>query len=185
MPQVKAAEDLSFVRSLIDDLPKNVTVPMPFSLGTMIETPDALAQISQLAQAADFGAFGCNDLTLAHTALPRTAIPRRAFVAAHGYDPYKKLPRDLLENVKDGIAKLPAGYDVRLCGEFAATPNGLLFAHETPAIGASVLAPSQNSAAAVLIAREIAHHKRKGEVPEKTSDPLGMLRRLLKTTLRR
>ncbi len=180
IPQVQTADDIHFVQGLIDSLPDR-PAEGSYKLGAMIETPQALSNIESLAQLG-FISFGMNDLVLSHTHLPRYQSVRQAHKEQHGVDPYKTPPSDLFVKINAALARVPEGVDVRLCGEFASTVDGFLFAERHPKISSVVVPPSPESAFNMMVAQEILYHQKRGSQPPKTTDPTGVLKALLRHT---
>jgi phosphoenolpyruvate-protein kinase (PTS system EI component) len=110
IPMVSTVEALQTCRRLLGDV-----TDQPVPLGAMVETPEAIAIIDELATAADFLSIGSNDLTAALLGLDRRDP---ALTPARAGEP---VVRDAIAaTVRAGAA---AGTPVSICGDAASDPS--------------------------------------------------------------
>jgi phosphoenolpyruvate-protein kinase (PTS system EI component) len=110
IPMVSTVEALQTCRRLLGEL-----TDQPVPLGAMVETPEAIAIIDDLAAAADFLSIGSNDLSAALLGLDRR-------------DPALTPARTLEPVVRDAIAATvragaTTGTPVSICGDAASEPS--------------------------------------------------------------
>ncbi len=96
--------------------PRVVGVPAP-PLGAMLETPAAIADLTELLAAADFFSLGTNDLTAATLGVQRTDPRTGPAAAAH--------PEVMSQVVRAVDLTRTAGRPLSVCGDAAADPTVL------------------------------------------------------------
>jgi phosphoenolpyruvate-protein kinase (PTS system EI component) len=110
IPMVSTVAALQTCRRLLGEV-----TDQPVPLGAMVETPEAIAIIDDLAAAADFLSIGSNDLTAALLGLDRRDP---ALTPARAAEP---VVRDAIAaTVRAGAA---AGTPVSICGDAASEPS--------------------------------------------------------------
>jgi len=110
IPMVSTVAALQTCRRLLSEV-----TDQPIPLGAMVETPEAIAIIDELAAAADFLSIGSNDLTAALLGLDRRDP---ALTPARAAEP---IVRDAIAaTVRAGAA---AGTPVSICGDAASDPS--------------------------------------------------------------
>jgi pyruvate,orthophosphate dikinase len=139
IPLVMVPEELKRMRELCT---KSMTkalggVPIPFTIGTMIELPRACVVADRIAQYADFFSFGTNDLTQTTFGLSRDDagrfLPSYIEQGVLPSDPFAVLDPDgvgaLIElGVRGGRSTKP-GLKVGICGEHGGEPSSVEFCH--------------------------------------------------------
>ncbi|MGW7406053.1 phosphoenolpyruvate--protein phosphotransferase [Streptomyces sp. NPDC054833] len=113
IPMVASVDELHACRRLLKAAASEVGVPMP-SLGIMVELPEAVAAVDDLAREAAFLSIGSNDLTCQILGLDRRDPTATPAMAAH-------------PAVLDAIARVVTaahrhGRQVSVCGDAAAHP---------------------------------------------------------------
>ena len=113
-------------------------VPMPFHLGTMIETPRAALVAESIATQAEFFSFGTNDLTQMTMGLSRDDagrfLPQYLKLGLYEHDPFRSIDvKGVGQLVKMAVAKGRAARpDIHLgvCGEHGGDPASVMFFHQ-------------------------------------------------------
>jgi pyruvate,orthophosphate dikinase len=139
IPIVMVPEELRLLRELVTRTMDKALggVPIPYTIGTMIELPRACVVADRIAQHADFFSFGTNDLTQTTFGLSRDDAGR--FLPAYidkgvlPNDPFAVLDPDgvgaLIElGVRQGRSTKP-GLKVGICGEHGGEPSSVEFCH--------------------------------------------------------
>lgn len=118
IPAVKTGEDVSFVRDLL----KKHAAGMSVSLGAMIETREACANIEGVAQNASFISFGTNDLGAAVLGVPRND---RDYQSLH----MRRLAPEVLDVIAATVSRAQNAnpyIHISLCGEAARDLQSLI-----------------------------------------------------------
>lgn len=110
---------------------------IPFSFGTMIETPRAALRAERMAEFADFFSFGTNDLTQLSFGFSRDDIgeflPRYLDDKIFEDDPFQTLDQPVIgELIKIGTErgrKARKNLKVGICGEHGGDPESVKFCH--------------------------------------------------------
>ncbi len=139
IPLVMVPEELRRLRELCTKAMTKALggVPIPFTIGTMIELPRACVVADRIAQHADFFSFGTNDLTQTTFGLSRDDagrfLPSYVEQGVLPNDPFAVLDPDgvgaLIElGVRGGRSTKP-GLKVGICGEHGGEPSSVEFCH--------------------------------------------------------
>jgi pyruvate,orthophosphate dikinase len=139
IPIVMVPEELRRLRELVHAQMEKALggVPIPYTIGTMIELPRACVVADRIAQHADFFSFGTNDLTQTTFGLSRDDagrfLPTYIEKGVLPADPFAVLDQDgvgaLIElGVRGGRATKP-GLKVGICGEHCGEPSSVEFCH--------------------------------------------------------
>jgi pyruvate,orthophosphate dikinase len=112
--------------------------PMPFHLGTMIETPRAALVAESIATQAEFFSFGTNDLTQMTMGLSRDDagrfLPHYLKLGIYEHDPFRSIDaKGVGQLVQMAVAKGRAARpDIHLgvCGEHGGDPASVAFFHQ-------------------------------------------------------
>jgi len=139
IPLVMVPEELKRMRELCTKAMTKALggVPIPFTIGTMIELPRACVVADRIAQHADFFSFGTNDLTQTTFGLSRDDagrfLPSYVEQGVLPSDPFAVLDPDgvgaLIElGVRGGRSSKP-GLKVGICGEHGGEPSSVEFCH--------------------------------------------------------
>ena len=115
LPMVVSAAEVRTVRTLLDQLRRELAVAEPIQVGAMIETPAAAITADQIAEVTDFLSIGTNDLTQYTLAMDR-GHPELAgqLDALH-----PAVLRLIAAAARAGVAR---GRMVAVCGSLAADP---------------------------------------------------------------
>jgi pyruvate,orthophosphate dikinase len=139
IPIVMVPEELRRLRELVHAQMEKALggVPIPYTIGTMIELPRACVVADRIAQHADFFSFGTNDLTQTTFGLSRDDagrfLPTYIEKGVLPADPFAVLDQDgvgaLIElGVRGGRSTKP-GLKVGICGEHGGEPSSVEFCH--------------------------------------------------------
>jgi pyruvate, orthophosphate dikinase len=139
IPIVMVPEELRRLRELVHaQMDKALGgVPIPYTIGTMIELPRACVVADRIAQHADFFSFGTNDLTQTTFGLSRDDagrfLPTYIEKGVLPADPFAVLDQEgvgaLIElGVRGGRSTKP-GLKVGICGEHGGEPSSVEFCH--------------------------------------------------------
>lgn len=144
VPLTVSYKELIHQRKIVDSVYKEVCEKMqikkiPFSFGTMIETPRAALRAERMAQFADFFSFGTNDLTQLSFGFSRDDIgeflPRYLDDKIFEDDPFQTLDQQVIgELIRLGTErgrKARKDLKVGLCGEHGGDPESVKFCHRT------------------------------------------------------
>ena len=141
VPLVATAEELKFVRRIIDQVWTQIdgSQPRPYQVGTMIELPRAALQAETIAEHADFFSFGTNDLTQTCWGLSRddTADMLTRYEAQKiiDRDPFRTIDRGgvgtLVRLAVEGGRKTQASLRFGICGEHGGDPDSIDFFEKT------------------------------------------------------
>jgi pyruvate,orthophosphate dikinase len=139
VPLVACAEEIAFLRGLIDTTAESVFESnghrLEYSVGTMIELPRAAVCAETLAPYVDFVSFGTNDLTQMTFGFSRD--DSRRFIDAYlekgilSADPFLTIDRAGVGGlIQMAVRKLRAakpGIKIGVCGEHAGDPSSIGF----------------------------------------------------------
>ncbi len=133
-PLIIARSEFDFIKERIDAVAKTIAgetgETIPYSVGTMIETPRACLQAGELAQSAAFFSFGSNDLTQTCLALSRDdAAAFFGDYAAKGIfsiNPFATIDKEgtgaLIKIAVKRARSAQPGIKIGICGEHAGDP---------------------------------------------------------------
>jgi pyruvate,orthophosphate dikinase len=139
IPIVMVPEELRRLRELVAAQMEKALggVPIPYTIGTMIELPRACVVADRIAPHADFFSFGTNDLTQTTFGLSRDDAGR--FLGTYiekgvlPNDPFAVLDPDgvgaLIELGVRGGRSVKPGLKVGICGEHGGEPSSVEFCH--------------------------------------------------------
>lgn len=174
IPQVQSAYDVLYVQQWIEEVlaEEGQVQAQNFSIGSMIETNEALEHIIEISGMSSFLCVGMNDLVQVNQKVSRQWKERQEHLVAQGFDPYRQVPQHILEKVSGALHSVQEA-DIRLCGEFASTVDGLLFANDNKT-GHVVVTPTQQCVYInPIIAEEILWRQRTGKTnPPESTDPI-------------
>jgi pyruvate,orthophosphate dikinase len=139
IPLVMVPEELRRLRELVQRTMDKALggVPIPYTIGTMIELPRACVVADRIAPHADFFSFGTNDLTQTTFGLSRDDagrfLPSYIEQGVLPNDPFAVLDPEgvgaLIElGVRGGRSTKP-GLKVGICGEHGGEPSSVEFCH--------------------------------------------------------
>lgn len=109
LPCVTTAEEVAILQDLVMQVAEETLPEAHRALlrrGVMIETPEAIQNIRQIAPLCDALYVGTNDLTAGLTGLPRHQLDHTAWMQARGYagrSPFEVLVPEVLEPLRKGI----------------------------------------------------------------------------------
>lgn len=141
-PLIIAKTEFDFIKTRIDAMANAVAAEtgetIPYSVGTMIETPRACLQAGELAKSAEFFSFGSNDLTQTCLALSRDdAAMFFADYAAKGMlsiNPFATIDKEgtgaLIEIAVMRARSARTGFKIGICGEHAGDPASISWFEE-------------------------------------------------------
>jgi pyruvate,orthophosphate dikinase len=141
-PLIIAKTEFDFIKTRIDAMANAVAAEtgetIPYSVGTMIETPRACLQAGELAKSAEFFSFGSNDLTQTCLALSRDdAATFFADYAAKGMlsiNPFATIDKEgtgaLIEIAVKRARSARPGFKIGICGEHAGDPASISWFEE-------------------------------------------------------
>jgi pyruvate,orthophosphate dikinase len=139
VPLVACAEEISFLRSLIDSTAEAIFQRMgrslQYSVGTMIELPRAAICADTLAPYVDFVSFGTNDLT--QMAFGFSRDDSRRFLDTYldkkilAVDPFLTIDRAgvgaLIQMAVEKLRAVKPSIKIGVCGEQAGDPSSIAF----------------------------------------------------------
>jgi pyruvate,orthophosphate dikinase len=165
VPQVITAQELRWVKKIVDDLKQEIeakeNVQLNFKFGTMIETVRACMRSPQLAEIAEFFSFGTNDLTQATFSFSREDAENKFLPLYNEKGILQNNPFEVLDTKGVGQLmsmtvewgrKAHSGLKVGICGEQGGHPGSIRFCHHIDLDYVSCSAPR------VPIARLAAAH---------------------------
>ena len=142
IPLTVSREELLLARGWVEDaiaaVPGADAAGLDVTIGTMIETPRAALQATEIAEAADFFSFGTNDLTQMTFGFSRDDVEARMMPA---YLEQGLLPRNPFETIDvDGVGELVAlgaergrrtkpTLKLGVCGEHGGDPESIALFH--------------------------------------------------------
>lgn len=144
VPQVITAQELNFVKGLVDsskaEVEKAYGIQLKVEFGTMIETVRACMRARQLAEVAEFFSFGTNDLSQATFSFSREDAENKFLPLYNEKAILHDNPFEVLD-VK-GVGQLMGmtvewgrqtqpGLKVGICGEQGGHPASIRFCHHT------------------------------------------------------
>ncbi|PTM59465.1 pyruvate, phosphate dikinase [Desmospora activa] len=143
IPLVGHINELKEMRRLVEEVAREVQrqsgIPIPFTVGTMIEVPRAALTAGEIATAADFFSFGTNDLTqttfgfsrddaegkFLHQYLDRKILPENPFITLD-HDGVGRLVSLGVEEGRRAKPSLKTG----ICGEHGGEKHSIHFCHQ-------------------------------------------------------
>ena len=165
VPQVCTAEELKYVKTIVDDVREQVEAahgrPLSFRFGTMIEVVRACMRADSLVDEAEFFSFGTNDLTQATFSFSREDAENKFLPLYNERGILQDNPFEVLD--RKGVGKLMKlavdwgrekrpDLSVGICGEHGGHPQSIHFCN---AIGLDYVSCS---APRVPVARLAAAH---------------------------
>jgi len=142
VPLVGISSELSFVKTIIDDVAKKVQeergAAIEYLVGTMIELPRAALNAGEIAREAEFFSFGTNDLTQTTFGISRDDAAgfletyRKKGLIEH--DPFVTLDVDgvgaLVRLAAEKGRAAREGVKLGICGEHGGDPASIAFCEE-------------------------------------------------------
>ena len=143
VPQVCTAEELKYVKTIVDEVRKDVeakhNAPLDFKFGTMIEVVRACMRADSLVEEAEFFSFGTNDLTQATFSFSREDAENKFLPMYNDHGILQDNPFEVLD--RKGVGKLMQlavnwgrekrpDMSIGICGEHGGHPNSIRFCHE-------------------------------------------------------
>ncbi len=110
MPNVTTTEEVQALKSIFDEVAMQTLPPThqaSLRFGVMIETPEALRHIHEIAPLCHALYFGTNDLTAGLTGLSRGQLDHTGWMRARGYtgrSPFEVLVPEVLAPVREAVA---------------------------------------------------------------------------------
>jgi pyruvate,orthophosphate dikinase len=142
IPLVGAKKELDLqadiVRTVAEEVFREMEIEVPFLVGTMIELPRAALTAGEIAKTAEFFSFGTNDLTQTTFGISRDDggkfLPHYVEAEIHADDPFATLDREGVGRLMrlattEGRATRP-GIKIGICGEHGGDPRSIEFCHE-------------------------------------------------------
>ena len=142
VPVTCTVKELEHQKKIVDRVYREVCVSMkmkkiPYSYGTMIETPRAALKATRMAEVADFFSFGTNDLTQMSFGFSRDDIggflPIYMDQRILNEDPFQTIDQDGVgELIKIGTErgrKTKKNLKVGICGEHGGDAESVKFCH--------------------------------------------------------
>lgn len=143
VPQVCTAEELKYVRRIVDELRAEVEEKygqkIHFKFGTMLEVVRACMRAESLAKEAEFFSFGTNDLTQATFSFSREDAENKFLPLYNERGILQDNPFEVLDIKGAGrLMKLAVGWgreqrpdiSVGICGEHGGHPKSIRFCQE-------------------------------------------------------
>ncbi|MGH7308162.1 MAG: putative PEP-binding protein, partial [Candidatus Rokuibacteriota bacterium] len=125
-------------KRIADGVVAELSVPVTYTIGTMIEVPRAALLADQIARDAEFFSFGTNDLTQLTYGYSRDDVAKflpdylQKGLLAH--DPFAVLDRDGVgELIRIGIERgrrTRPDLKIGICGEHGGEPSSVEFCHQ-------------------------------------------------------
>lgn len=143
VPQVCTAEELKHVKTIVDNVCKEVEAncgcKVNFRFGTMIEVVRACMRADSLAKEVDFFSFGTNDLTQATFSFSREDAENKFLPMYNENGILQDNPFEVLD--EKGVGKLMKlavewgrsnhpDLSVGICGEHGGHPSSIKFCHQ-------------------------------------------------------
>lgn len=143
IPLICHPEELRILRekvvAIAQEVLDNSGIKVDYTVGTMIEIPRACLVADEIAQYADFCAFGTNDLTQTTFGFSRDDAEGK-FLGHYtetkilANNPFQVLDRDGVGKLMEMAVKLSRGvkpnFKVGICGEHGGDPSSIQFCHE-------------------------------------------------------
>ena len=118
-PMIRCAEDFVYVKRMVAEAAQDRKIPAErLKTGCMVETPQAVEDIEEIAGLAGFLSIGTNDLTRYTLGMPREEDLSTL---------YPEIKKSISKVVRESHKK---GVSVGICGDAAANKNNLLFFDE-------------------------------------------------------
>ncbi len=140
VPQVCTAEELKYVKTIVDRVRKEVESahgkPLSFKFGTMIEVVRACMRANSLVDEAEFFSFGTNDLTQATFSFSREDAENKSLPLYNERGILQDNPFEVLDRKGVGkLMQLAVGWgrekrpdlSVGICGEHGGHPQSIHF----------------------------------------------------------
>jgi len=142
VPQVATAQELMYVKRLVDTAQKEIEtahgIKLKFKFGTMIEVVRACMRAGQLAEVVEFFSFGTNDLSQATFSFSREDAENK-FLPMYNENgilqdnPFEVLDikgvGQLMSMTVEWGRKTQPGMKVGICGEQGGHPGSIRFCH--------------------------------------------------------
>ncbi len=143
VPQVCTAEELKYVKTIVDQVREEVEAahgrPLSFKFGTMIEVVRACMRADSLVDEAEFFSFGTNDLTQATFSFSREDAENKFLPLYNEHGILQDNPFEVLD--RKGVGKLMQlaihwgrekrpDLSVGICGEHGGHPQSIHFCNE-------------------------------------------------------
>jgi pyruvate, orthophosphate dikinase len=143
IPLVALAGEFKFLRGVVDAAAegtfRELGARVPYSVGTMIETPRAALTAAEIAELSDFFSFGTNDLTQTTFGFSRDDVEAKFIPKYMEMGILPKSPFDSVDlagvgrlvriAVEDGRRVKP-GLEIGICGEHGGDPKSIAFFNE-------------------------------------------------------
>lgn len=142
LPLVGMKKELSQLKQAItqhiQDLLKELKVPVNYTIGTMIELPRACLIADELAEEADFFSFGTNDLTQMTFGFSRDDAAKyiNQYISDEilPLDPFQTLDVEgvgsLIKTASELARAKQAAFKLGVCGELGGDPKSIEFFHQ-------------------------------------------------------
>jgi pyruvate,orthophosphate dikinase len=141
LPLVGHERELEILRALVvsaaNGVMKDSAVPVPYTVGTMIELPRACLVADRLAASVDFFSFGTNDLTQTTLGVSRDDAARflgeYVRLGIYPVDPFVAIDEDGMgQLIRLGVERgrrAKPGLKIGICGEHGGEPSSVAFCH--------------------------------------------------------
>ncbi len=138
-PLIIAKREFDIVKARVDAVAQAVAAEagqaIPYTVGTMIETPRASLRAGEIAQSAEFFSFGTNDLTQTCAALSRdnsgSFLGRYVAAGILAADPFVTIDQDgvgeLVTIAAERSRAARPGIKLGICGEHGGDPASIAF----------------------------------------------------------
>ncbi|MCK5718796.1 MAG: pyruvate, phosphate dikinase [Thiomargarita sp.] len=143
VPQVATAEELKYVKKIVDKTQKEVEshygIKLNFKFGTMIEVVRACMRAEHLAEVVEFFSFGTNDLSQAAFSFSREDAENKFLPLYNDSGILQDNPFEVLDTKGVGqLMKMTVewgrkshpGLKIGICGEQGGHPSSIKFCHE-------------------------------------------------------
>ena len=138
-PLIIAKREFDMIKARVDAVAQAVAAEsgqtIPYTVGTMIETPRASLRAAEIAQSAEFLSFGTNDLTQTCVALSRddagSFLGRYVAAGILAADPFVTIDQDgvgeLVAIAAERSRAARPGIKLGICGEHGGDPASIAF----------------------------------------------------------